>query len=110
MRIPAPLLSMIVPSHQEQREAAVSMEVLVHLETLASCHSMLLTIRFATLSVEGLTLKVYLTSRAIEAFRMPVLVEGLHPAIARLNGELATIALSLEHGVPILLAVDVAVL
>jgi hypothetical protein len=42
-----------------------------------------------------------MTYRAVKALRMPVLVEGFDPAIARLNGELASIALGLEELTPI---------
>jgi hypothetical protein len=44
---------------------------------------------------------LHVTYRAVEAFRVPVFVESLDPAIARLNGELAPIALGLEHLRPV---------
>jgi len=41
---------------------------------------------------------------------MPVLVQCLDPAIAGLYGELAPVALGLEHGLPVFLAVILAFL
>jgi hypothetical protein len=71
---------------------------------------MALAVRATALGKEGLSLQVHLTRRAVETFRVPVLSQGLHPAISGLNGKLTTKALSLEQGLPVLLAVDVRVL
>lgn len=71
---------------------------------------MLLAERLARLGKERLSLQVTLARRAVEAFRVPVFVESLYPAIAGLNRELASIALSLEHLGPVFLTVDLALL
>jgi len=41
---------------------------------------------------------------------MPVLIKSLNPSVSRLNGELTTIALGLEHGLPVSFAVGFAIL
>jgi hypothetical protein len=69
---------------------------------------MFLTIRLTTLCKESLAFQIHLTSRTIEAFRMPVIVKSFDPSVAGFNGELTTIALSLEHCCPVFLTVDFA--
>jgi len=63
----------------------------------------------SSLGIERLPFQINLTSRAIEALRMPVLIKSLNPTIARLNGELTTVALSLEHRLPIFFTVRLAI-
>ena len=41
------------------------------------------------------------TYRAVEALGVPVLAQGLYPAISRFNRELTTVAFSLEARLPI---------
>ena len=42
-----------------------------------------------------------MTHRAVEAFSMEVLAHGLHPSVARFDGEVATSAHGLEHSRPV---------
>ena len=42
-----------------------------------------------------------MTHRAVEAFSMEVLAHGLHPSVARFDGEVTTSAHSLEHSRPV---------
>jgi hypothetical protein len=71
---------------------------------------MLLAVRFTVLGEETLTFEVHLTRRAVETFRVPVLVECLDPTIARFNRELTSVTLSLEHRSPVFRTVDLAIL
>ena len=42
-----------------------------------------------------------MTHRAVEAFSMEVLAHGLHPSVARFDGEVATSTHGLEHSRPV---------
>lgn len=75
----------------------------------ATTSRVLLAVRLATFCKETLTLEVHLTCRAVEAFRVPVLIECLDPTVARLNGELTSITLSLEHHCPVFGTVYLAI-
>lgn len=70
---------------------------------------MLFAKRFSLFCIKSLSFQVLLTCRAIEALGVPILVQGFNPAIAWLNRELASIALSLKHGLPVFLAVSLSI-
>jgi len=59
--------------------------------------------------IKAFAFQVLLTSRAVEALGVPVLIECFHPTIAWLDRKLTPVALSLEHGLPILFTVVFAV-
>jgi len=59
---------------------------------------------------EALSLQVLLAGRTIEALRVIIIVEGLDPLVARLNGKTAAEAAHGEHFVPISAAVGQPVL
>jgi len=63
----------------------------------ATSTSVLLAVRLSILCYKALTLQAHLTSRAVEALRVPVVLQSLNPAITWLNRELTTIALGLKH-------------
>jgi hypothetical protein len=67
-------------------------------------------VRLPVLGEETLTFKVHLARRAVETFRMPVLVKSFDPTISRFNGELTPVALGLKHGRPVFRAVDLPIL
>jgi len=69
-----------------------------------------LTKDFAPFCIETLPLQILLTKRAVEALGVIVVIESLHPAVARLDGEPAGDALGGEQLVPVLLTVGQPVL
>jgi len=66
--------------------------------------------RLPRLDEELLALQVLLAQRAVEALAVVVVVEGLDPPVARLDGKAARDALGREQLVPILFAVGEPVL
>jgi len=75
----------------------------------ATCLGVFLAIRFSIFGKKSFPFQVNLTSRAVKALRVPVLVECLHPAIAGFDRKLTSSALSLEHDLPILFTIHFAV-
>jgi len=65
---------------------------------------------FSLFCIKSFSFEVLLTCRTIEALGVPVLVQGLDPAISWFNWELTSVALSLEHRLPIFLAVRFSIL
>lgn len=71
---------------------------------------MFLAVRFAPLGTELLSFKITLACGAVEALGVEVLVHGLHPPVAGLNGELTCSAHGLEHDCPTLFTVELLIL
>jgi len=62
------------------------------------------------LRIETLSFQITSADSTIEAFRMPVLPEGLDPAVRRLDGESASVAFDGEQLVPGLGGIHIAIL
>jgi len=65
---------------------------------------------FACLHKKTLTLQIFSAQRAVEALRVVVVVECLHPPVTRFDGEPAGDTLGREQLIPIFFAVRQAVL
>jgi len=85
---------------------ALTLEVLLaKLGVVSLPNSVILTEYLATLGIEAFALHVFFAKRAVEALRVVVVVDRLHPAVSRLDRETTGDALCCEQFVPIFFTV-----